>query len=224
MKEGINKIAPMVLSLATLVIASAPANAQKGSGPAGVGVSSALGVGPAGPVGNASFVGVGPNNIMEGVGPAGPIGNAGFVQSGTQIFTNGNQGISIDGRTRTDYNGLNGGSGYGFSTQGYGFGLGIGAIPYVAPTGGVAPLSPEEERRKREMMLGRNVNSNAPSSMSIARRGGDVVAVRETMVNGKMVRTEGTIIREYGTVRPRGERLANRSTVKTRTFARTYLK
>lgn len=122
-----------------------------------------------------------------------------------------------------------GGGQFGFSTQGYGFGLGIGWNGVSQGSAGSAMFSPEEERLlreaiKRNLLNGGGNNSSTRSASSevfsrTERRGNRIVAVREQMVNGKMLRSEGTIVQEYGT--PSG-RVASRN--QTRTFARVYPK
>lgn len=197
-------------------LCSGPALARGMAGAAPGGAASPGGVGPSGPTGNASFVAPGALGIPQGVGPSGPIGNASMQAANGTLQTNGNIGIFPTNLQSRDFNSLNNGAGLGgFSIQGFGFGL--GGFPNGFPYYGA---SEDEQKRLREQLRHRlTTPSVVPVSTRIQHRGANVVAVKEQLIDGKMVRTEGTMIQEYGAPRS-ATRVANRQVVKTHTFAR----
>lgn len=188
-------------------------NAGGASGASG-GAFSSMGVGPSGPVGNANFVGLNPNGTVMGVGPSGPTGNANYGNFNGITTTNGTVGVILEqsGRVR-DLTTLNGNSGFGFSTQGYGFGLGGWGNAFQNINNDDEYMKRERERLRARL----NTPSVVPFSSRVVRRGTSVVAIKDQLVDGKLVQSEGTIIQEYGTA-PSTSRVASRQHV--RTFAR----
>ncbi len=213
MRDSVRFVLPALLMWAAVVGINpsfAAGAAAGGVAPSGGGITSNMGVGPSGPTGNASFAF--PTAIpgqSQGVGPAGPPGNSTGLPAQTNAGFPNQTTVGIQRNN----------AGFGFSTQAFGFALngwnGYGFFPY-APT--------DDDLLKQRLKEAVRARETAPQAMplttSIQHRGAKVVAIKEQVINGQVVRSEGTMIQEYSP-RP-SSRMAVRPT--TRTLARTIPK